>query len=117
MNHGDANTAFGNLLIILFILGLSVVGLKILFVVLRKGVRLLAQTTTLVRRRDLKQHGRVRAKDKHDWHRWFAWRPVYVQPYDSKTRWVGRHWVWLKRVEWRVEPGGWGARAYRSICS
>ena len=114
MNHGDTNTAFGNLLIILFILGLSVVGLKILFVVLHKGVRLLAKIITLVR--SLKQHGRVRAKDKQDWHRWFAWRPVYVQPYDSKTRWVGRHWVWLKRVEWRVEPGGWGAWAYRRIC-
>ena len=116
MNHGDTNTAFGNLLIILFILGLSVVGLKILFVVLHKGVRLLAQITTLVRRRDLKQHGRVRATDQHEWHRWFAWRPVYVQAYDSDSDWVGRHWVWLKRVEWRVEPGGWEAWAYRRIC-
>ena len=116
MIHGDVNTAIVNLLVILIVLALAVVALNVLFLALWKGVRLLAKITTLVRRRDLKQHGRVRAKDKHDWHRWFAWRPVYVQPYDSKTRWVGRHWVWLKRVEWRVEPGGWGAWAYRRIC-
>jgi hypothetical protein len=113
MNHDVANTAFGNVLTILFILGLLVVVLKLLLVVLRKGVRLIVKTTALVRRRDLERYGRVRAMDKHDWHRWFAWRPVYVQPYDSKNSWVGRHWVWLKRVERRVEPWGWKARAYR----
>jgi hypothetical protein len=116
MNHGDPNTVFGSLLIILFILALSVVGLRILFVVLRKVVRLLAQITTLVPRRDLNHHGWVGAADQHDWHRWFAWRPVQLEPYDSNSDWVGRHWVWLKRVEWRVEPGGWQPRAYRRIC-
>jgi hypothetical protein len=116
MNHSEATIALVNLLLILFILALSIIGLKVLLVALRKGVRLLASIiASLVPRRDLKQHGRVRATDQH-WHRWFAWRPVHVQPYDSNGGWVGPHWVWLKRVERRVERWGWETRAYRKIC-
>jgi hypothetical protein len=115
MNHVTASTTFEKVLTILVMLAILVVALNLLFLALRKGTRLLAEITSLVRRPDLKQDGGARARDKQEWHRWFAWRPVYVQAYDSDSVWVGRHWAWLKMVERRSDSRGRKARAYRQI--
>ena len=36
------------------------------------------------------------AKNKHDWHRWFAWYPVRV---DDKTIIDKPHWAWFKFLD------------------
>lgn len=36
---------------------------------------------------------RYRFKDKSKWHKWFAWRPIYM--------WEGDQMVWLETVETR----------------
>lgn len=42
-----------------------------------------------------------KGSDKREWHKWYAWHPIYV----NKT------WVWLETVhrKWGMEPGDYTA--------
>lgn len=43
-------------------------------------------------------------KDRGQWHRWFAWRPVPLY----RNEWAEtRRWVWLQWVERRTVAHGW----------
>ena len=39
----------------------------------------------------------------HDWHRWFAWRPVKSGRWSDKNR----QWLWLESIERRGQPHSW----------
>ncbi len=43
-------------------------------------------------------------KDRGEWHRWFAWRPVPL--YHNEWR-EPRRWVWLQWIERRITCQGW----------
>lgn len=45
----------------------------------------------------------MRLQSKYEWHKWFAWRPVYA--FDNTYR---KHRVWLGVVERRYRTAPWG---------
>jgi hypothetical protein len=108
MNHGAANTAFGNLIII-FTLALSDVGIDELLEMLRKlclyspspnchtGKEVRSKATRLGR-----CHGQAPLAPL------VCLAASVCATHDSHGGWFGRHWVWLKRVECRVERGRMG---------
>ena len=46
--------------------------------------------------------------DTSEWHRWFAWRPIFHMNYTTKTVYV----TWLQDIERRCR---WGCYEYREI--